>query len=207
VLNRPAFSIIATLKHMSYKAFISYSHAADGQLAPALQTALQKFAKPFYRLRALRLFRDETSLHLTPKLWPTIQQSIAESEFFILMASPDSARSHWVQQEVGEWLRLREGSLDKFLIVLTEGEILWSPILNDFDWEKTTALPQTLNGKFSVEPLFLDFRWARHEEHLSLRNPQFLKSVGRVAAVLHNKSLDLMIGEDVRHTACSAFCL
>ena len=72
---------------MSYKAFISYSHAADGQLAPALQTALQKFAKPFYRLRALRLFRDETSLHLTPKLWPTIQQSIAESEFFILIVS------------------------------------------------------------------------------------------------------------------------
>ena len=33
---------------MSYKynAFISYSHAADGKLAPKLQVALEKFAKP-----------------------------------------------------------------------------------------------------------------------------------------------------------------
>jgi len=58
---------------MSYKAFISYSHAADYQLAPTLQSALQRFAKPFYRLRAINVFRDKTSLHLTPKLWPLIQ--------------------------------------------------------------------------------------------------------------------------------------
>ena len=35
-------------------AFISYSHAADGKLAPALQSALQRFAKSWYRRRALR---------------------------------------------------------------------------------------------------------------------------------------------------------
>ena len=33
---------------MAYKAFISYSHAADNRLAPMLQSALQRFAKPFY---------------------------------------------------------------------------------------------------------------------------------------------------------------
>ena len=35
-----------------YDAFISYSHAADGKLAPNLQDALQRFAKPWYRRRA-----------------------------------------------------------------------------------------------------------------------------------------------------------
>ena len=30
---------------MRYKAFISYSHGADGQLAKSLQTALHRFAK------------------------------------------------------------------------------------------------------------------------------------------------------------------
>jgi hypothetical protein len=68
---------------MSYKAFISYSHAADGQLAPTLQSALHRFAKPFYKLRALRVFRDKTSLHLTPQLWPLIQSSLSESEYFL----------------------------------------------------------------------------------------------------------------------------
>ena len=183
---------------MSYKAFISYSHAADGQLAPTLQSGLQRFAKPFYRLRAMRIFRDETSLHLTPKLWPTIQQALKESENFILMASPASAGSKWVQDEIDEWLSNQNGLTDKFFIVLTEGEIEWEDSTNDFDWGKTTALPESLRGKFHAEPLFLDFRWARTSEHLSLRNPQFLKAIGKLAAVLHNKPLDDIVGDDVR---------
>lgn len=183
---------------MLYKAFISYSHAADGQLAPSLQSGLQKMAKPFYRLRAMRIFRDETSLRLTPKLWPTIQQSLSESEHFILMASPAAAGSKWVQDEVNEWLRLQNGSLDKFHIVLTEGEIVWDNSSDDFDPEKTTSLPQNLLGKFRAEPLYLDFRWARESEHLSLRNPQFLRAVGRLAAAIRDEPLDFLIGEDVR---------
>jgi hypothetical protein len=126
---------------MTYKAFISYSHAADGELAPALQSGLHRIAKPFYRLRAVRTFRDETSLHLTPELWPTIKKAIGESEHFILMASPSAAESQWVQNEVSERLRLRDGALDKFHIVLTEGDIVWDKRAKDFDWEKTTALP------------------------------------------------------------------
>src|SRR5689334_6365005 len=102
---------------MAYKAFISYSHAADGKLAPALQSGLQKIAKPFYYLRAMRIFRDETSLHLTPKLWPTIQQALTESEHFILMASPAAVSSKWVQDEISEWFRLHNEEIDNFQIV------------------------------------------------------------------------------------------
>src|SRR3954451_18383226 len=118
---------------MPYKAFISYSHAADGQLAPIFQSALHRFAKPFYRLRAVRVFRDKTSLHLTPELWPLIQQALGESEYFVLLASPDAARSPWVEAEVDEWLRLKGGSLDKFLVVLTGGDIAWDAAAGDFD--------------------------------------------------------------------------
>ena len=52
-----------------YKAFISYSHAADGKLAPALQHGLQNFACPWNQLRAIRVFRDKTGLTTTPGLW------------------------------------------------------------------------------------------------------------------------------------------
>jgi hypothetical protein len=45
-----------------YRAFLSYSHAGDDRLAAALQYGLQQFAKPYYALRALDVFRDKTDL-------------------------------------------------------------------------------------------------------------------------------------------------
>ena len=51
---------------MSYDGFISYSHAADGLLAPRLQAGLQRFAKPWWKRRAVRIFRDESSLSANP---------------------------------------------------------------------------------------------------------------------------------------------
>lgn len=184
---------------MSYKAFISYSHAADNQLAPTLESALRGFAKPFYRLRAMNIFRDKTSLHMTHELWPLIQKSLNESEFFILMASPEASQSEWVQMEIGEWLKIKSGSLDKFLIVLTDGEMQWDSRTSDFDWNQTTALSPTLKGKFKNEPLYLDFKWARDEKDLSLRNPLFLDSVATVSATLQGKSKADMVGVDVKN--------
>ena len=78
---------------MKYKAFMSYSHAADGNLAPAVQSALHRFARPWYKLRSLRVFRDKTSLSATPELWPTIERALTESEYFLLFASPEAAQS------------------------------------------------------------------------------------------------------------------
>ena len=79
-----------------FDAFISYSHAADGRLAPALQSGLHRFAKPWYRVRALRVFRDEASLSANPALWSSITQALDESEAFLLLASPDAKASEWV---------------------------------------------------------------------------------------------------------------
>jgi hypothetical protein len=54
---------------MAYDAFISYSHAADGALAPTLQRGLQRLARPWHRRRALEVFRDQTGLGVSPALW------------------------------------------------------------------------------------------------------------------------------------------
>ena len=64
-----------------YNAFISYSQAADGRLAPALQTALEKFAKPWYKIRNLNIFLDAASLSASPHLWSNIQKALDESEY------------------------------------------------------------------------------------------------------------------------------
>jgi hypothetical protein len=181
---------------MPYKAFISYSHAADGQLAPALQSALHRFAKPLFKMRALKVFRDKTSLSANPALWPSIEKALSESEYFLLLASPQAARSPWVHREIAWWLEHR--SIDTLLILVTGGELLWDSATQDFDWERTTALPGVLKGQFHDEPLYIDLRWANSEDQLSLRHSQFRGAVLDIAATLHGRAKDELDGEDVR---------
>src|SRR5436305_420994 len=69
-----------------YRAFMSYSHAVDRTLAPAVQRGLVHMAKPWYRMPAFRLFRDDTSLTASPGLWSSIEEALNSSRFFILMA-------------------------------------------------------------------------------------------------------------------------
>src|SRR3712207_1362637 len=179
-----------------YAAFISYSRAVDGKLAPALQSGLHGFARPWFRLRALRVFRDDASLSANPGLWSSIEQALQSSEFFILLASPEAAHSPWVEREVAYWLEHR--SIATFLIVLTDGELVWDNEVRDFDWSRTTALPPSLRGAFSEDPRYVDLRWARDEKDVSLQNPHFRDAIADVAAPLHHRSKDELIGEDVR---------
>jgi WD40 repeat protein/tetratricopeptide (TPR) repeat protein len=179
-----------------YSAFVSYSHAADGKLAPAVQHALHAFAKPWYKLRSLRVFRDKTSLSATPGLWPSIQQALSQSEWFLYMASPQAAQSSWVQQEIAWWIEHR--SCEKMLILLTDGDVFWDTAANDFEWQRTSAAPPLLKGRFPSEPLYVDLRWARNEENLSLRHSQFRAAMLDIAAPIHGRAKDELDGDDVR---------
>lgn len=179
-----------------YDGFLSYSHAADGVLAPQLQSALHAFAKPWYRLRSVRVFRDQSSLSATPELWPSIETALRKSEYLLLMASPDAARSHWVIQELDTFLRLAGSK--RVLIVLTDGELVWDERACDFDWSRTNAFPRLGRSVFDAEPLWVDLRNVRSAEHISLRNPDFHDAVARLSAALRAIPADQLIGEDIR---------
>src|SRR5689334_16870970 len=114
----------------TYDAFISYSHAKDKPIAAALQGAVQKLGKPWYRRRALRVFRDDTSLSATPHLWPTIEHALGDCRYFILLTSPEAAASKWVNKEVMHWLE--HNSVDTLLIGLTDGTLRWDESASDF---------------------------------------------------------------------------
>ena len=122
-----------------YDAFISYSHAKDKPIAAALQSNVQKLGKPWYRRRALRVFRDDTSLSATPSLWPAIEQALGQSRYLILLASPEAAASPWVGKEIGYWLEHK--SVDTLLVALTDGELAWDEAAGDFRWPAATPLP------------------------------------------------------------------
>jgi WD40 repeat protein len=185
-----------TPREPRYDAFISYSHALDGRLAPAVQRGLSRFAKSWRKMRALRVFRDETSLSVTPALWPSIEQALDESEFFILFASPDAAASRWVGRELDYWCEHK--SPERVLLVLTDGSLRWDEGAKDFDWTVTNALPGTARGRFAAEPRYVDLRWARTEQDLSLQHPRFRGAIADLAATIHGKPKDELIGEDVR---------
>jgi len=176
-----------------YDAFISYSHAADGRLAPSLHRALERFAKSWYQRRKLRIFYDTTGLRVTEALWPEIQAAIESSRFFILLASPQAASSKWVQREVAT--RISHGG--NILIVLTEGNIVWDEDSKDFDWQLTDALPRNLSGHFGYEPLYSDLRSARDRESLSLRHPTFLDTVASLSSAIQGVDKDELSSEAV----------
>jgi hypothetical protein len=180
---------------VSFNGFISYSHAADGRLAPAVQRGLHRLAKPWHRRRALWIFRDQTGLSVTPTLWTSIQKALDNSEYFVLMASPEAARSSWVNREIEHWVATK--SPDRILPVVTDGEWLWDPQTKDFD-PSSSSVPAALHGVFAEEPLYLDLRWARNDQQLNLRHSRFRDAIAQLAAPMHGVSKDDLEGEDVR---------
>jgi WD40 repeat protein len=180
---------------MAYDGFISYSHAADGRLAPALQRGLQLLAKPWNSRRALRIFRDETGLSTNPHLWSAIEKALDESQWFVLFASPEAARSEWVNKEISHWLATK--AVEHILPVVTDGTWEWDRTLGDFTPE-SSAVPEALRGALADEPRHLDLRWARTETDLDLRNTRFRSSVADLAAPIHGVAKDELEGEDVR---------
>ena len=181
---------------MAYDAFISYSHAVDGRLAPAVQRGLEHLAKPWHKLRALHVFRDETGLSTNPHLWPSIERALDESTWFIVLASPASAASEWVNREIEHWLATK--SADHVLCVVTDGEWQWDTERGAFDAEHRTAVPPALADAFHDEPRHLDLRWAREETDLDLRNSRFRAAVADLAAPMHGIPKDELESEDIR---------
>lgn len=107
---------------MVYKRFISYSHAADGQLAPALQRGLRHLAKPRNRRRALNIFpgRDRPVDEPAPVV---LSPGRARRLGVVLLASPEAAASEWVNREIEHWLATKSAA--HILPVVTDGTWTW----------------------------------------------------------------------------------
>lgn len=181
---------------MGYDVFSSYSHAGDDLLSQRVQKGLQRFAKPWWRLRALNVFRDRTALSANPGLWSSITEAMDSSRFFLMLASPESAQSEWCQREVEHW-RAQHG-VEGMLLLLTGGNLVWDATRNDFDWTQTTALPRSFAGCFAEEPRHVDMRWARSETQLDLNNGRFRDQIGEIAAPVHGVPKDQIATLDVR---------
>jgi hypothetical protein len=177
-----------------YDAFISYSHAKDKPIAAALQSVIQKLGKPWYRRRALRLFRDDTSLSATPQLWPSIEQALAQSRYLLLLSSPESAASPWVSKEVEYWLAHK--STDTLLIGVTDGTLDWDGKKGDFRWKPIPPLPAVLRGRFPAEPKWVDL--TAYRDGADPRDGRFLDLGADFAAAIHGMPKEDLLSQEVR---------
>jgi WD40 repeat protein len=177
-----------------YDAFVSYSHAKDKPIAAALQSTVQKLGKPWYRRRALRVFRDDSSLSATPHLWPAIEDALAQSRYFILLASPEAASSKWVNKEVAYWLDHK--SIDTLLIGVTDGTLGWDDTAGDFSAQATSPLPPVLTRRFQTEPKWVDL--TAYRAGAAANNADFTSLAADFAAAIREMPKEDLLSQEVR---------
>lgn len=148
-----------------YNAFVSYKHGPlDSKIADHIQDSLERFHVPGKirkktgKKRIDRVFLDKDELNTTSNLSDTIQNALEHSEYLIVICSPETRKSEWVQREIDYFLT--HHSRDKILTVLTEGEP-FEVIPESLLYEKKEVTD--VNGnvhKISVplEPLSCDYR-------------------------------------------------
>jgi hypothetical protein len=180
-----------------YVGFISYSRGGDEEFAEALQREVERFAKPWNRLRAVRLFRDVTNLTASATLWGSIQEALSSSRWLVLLASPTASGSDWVGKEIQWWVSDPKRAA-RILLVLTEGELAWDSDRRDFDPMASTALHPALRGVFAEQPLWVDARWSREAGTLNMKDPRMQRTVVDVASTLRGLQKDQLVGEAVR---------
>ena len=121
--------------------------------------------------------------------------ALDDSDWFVLLASPESAESEWVNKEVAHWVAHKP--VGHILPVVTDGVWEWDTATNDFT-VNSTAVPPALRGALREEARHLDLRWARNEADLDLRNSRFRGAVADLAAPMHGIAKDDLEGEDIR---------
>src|SRR5215471_11118765 len=110
-----------------FDAFLSYSWTADGRVAPMIQSVLQRFLCPWYKLRAKTIFRDLSSLPAGSNLQKELYTRLDRSTHLILLATPAAAHSRGMELEAKYWFsRPRHGQI---LIIVTDGDAnTWTDI-------------------------------------------------------------------------------
>ena len=99
-----------------YRGFISYSQK-DKAFARRLHKALEQFKLPGGK-KLGRFFRDDDELGSAASLGDALESAIQQSEDLIVIASPHSAQSKWVNEEVLHFKKRQDPGKQVFAVVL-----------------------------------------------------------------------------------------
>ena len=186
------------MTEFKYRAFISYSWA-DAAWGKWLQRRLETYRTPAglvgkegthgpVRARLHPIFRDREDQSAGASISASLIKGLAESEFLIVICSPNSARSQWCEQEIA-WFKTHRDP-DKILALIVEGEP-GDPERNCFP----KALTQRVNEDLTVSddpvdaPLAADARMSGDGKRRAL-----MKIIGAMLGV----GLDELVNRDER---------
>jgi tetratricopeptide (TPR) repeat protein len=119
-----------TVVAFRYRAFIAYSHR-DESWADWLHKALETYRVPTRLVgtetaigpaprRLTPIFRDRSELPSAPDLGRIINEALDQSAFLIVICSPSSATSDYVNEEISTFKRF--GRSDRILCLIVAGE-------------------------------------------------------------------------------------
>ena len=150
-----------------YNAFISYNHnPRDRKIALLLQRKLESYKLPpeisgTYGSNGIkRVFLDTGELEVSGDLNTVITDALSNSDYLIVICSPESKSSIWVQREIEFFLQTH--SKDRILTVITAGEpfdVLPDILLYEDKVDEKTGE----STRVFLEPLSSDYRLPVHK--------------------------------------------
>ena len=119
-----------TFEDFKYKAFISYSHQ-DKKWGDWLHKSLETYSIPKGLIgrktsqgevpkRLFPVFRDREELPTATELGTMIDGALRDSSHLVVICSPRSAKSQWVNEEVKQFKRLDKSN--RILCLIVDGE-------------------------------------------------------------------------------------
>lgn len=158
---------------MKYDAFISYRHMPlDMEIAKKLHRGLETFTIPAAvqkktgKKKIRRVFRDQEELPIGSNLTDKINAALKETDYLIVVCSPETPGSEWVRKEIETFIEVRDRSHILAILIDGEPEDSFPPLILKDE-----------NGR-PVEPLAADIRG----ESKSERNRKFKTELLRLAA-------------------------
>jgi len=113
-------SLIWVDSAQSYDAFLSYSWKSDSKVAAVIQSLIQRFLCPWYKLRVKTLLRDLSCLPAGSSLEKDFFDRVDRSTHLIVLASPEAAASHEVEIEARHWFSRPRNR--QVLIIVSSGD-------------------------------------------------------------------------------------
>ena len=171
---------------VEYAAFISYRHLPrDAEAAKQVQKAIETYRLPrgashslCQETRARRLgkcFRDEDELAASHSLPESIKTALAKSHTLVLICTPETQESKWVQREVETFVALH--GRERVICVLAGGDSASS--IPDLLKTRMIADANGTMRNMPAEPLAADLR----PESASKHKAEMLRIIAAVAGL------------------------
>lgn len=186
------------MREFKYRAFISYSWA-DASWGKWLQSRLETYRTPAALIgkegaygpvnsRLHPIFRDREDQSAGASISASLIKGLDESEFLIVICSPNSAQSQWCEQEIA-WFKTHRNP-DKILALIVDGEP-GDPDRNCFP----KALTHRVDDDLSVTNELVDAPLAADAR---ITGDGKRKALLKIVAAMHGVELDELVNRDDR---------